>query len=149
MDVNNFQRVGAKSNAHAGREFEGFAAEFFAQQGLKLTPAFSTPIGVGEFKKPHKFDLGSDDPPILVECKSHTWTSGGKSPSAKIRAMNEAMYYFHLAPNRYRKVLFVLKHLKKEVSLATHYVKTQEHLLASGVEIWEYDLSGKSAERVR
>jgi hypothetical protein len=55
---NNFQRLGSISNTHVGREFEEAARLFFA------------------------VDLGSDDSPILVECKSFTWTSGGNSQSA-------------------------------------------------------------------
>jgi hypothetical protein len=73
------------------------------------------PVGV-RVKKPHKFDLGSDDPPILVEYKSYTWTSGGNSPSAKIRGLNEVMLLFSVAPSHYRKILFVLRHLRKDVT---------------------------------
>jgi hypothetical protein len=80
----NFQRVGAISNTHAGREFEEAARLFLAKTGLALQSGFSVPIG-GRIKKGHKFDLGSEEPPILVECKSYTWTAGGNSPSAKIR----------------------------------------------------------------
>ena len=65
-------------------------------------------IGVSS-KKNRKFDPGSDDPPVLVECKSHTWTRGGNVPSAKMTVWNEAMYLFLLAPMRFRKVLFVLR----------------------------------------
>ena len=107
---NNFQRVGAISNTHAGREFEEAARLFFARAGIPLQRSFSAPVGF-EVKKSHKFDLGSENPPILVECKSYTWTSGGNSPSAKIRGMNEVMLLFSVAPDHYRKILFVLKHL--------------------------------------
>jgi hypothetical protein len=78
---NNFQRIGSKSNTHVGREFEEAARLFFAQTGVHLRPNFVALVG-HSIKKPHRFDLGSDDPPILVECKSFTWTSGGNSPSA-------------------------------------------------------------------
>jgi hypothetical protein len=144
---NNFQRVGSVSNAHAGRAFEQAARLFFAETGIVLEPEFTAPVG-HKIKKPHKFDLGSEDPPILVECKSYTWTSGGNSPSAKIRGLNEVMLLFSLAPRRYRKILFVLKHLRREVSLASHYVKTQGHLIGPKVEIWEFDLDKKHGERV-
>ena len=144
---NNFQRVGSVSNAHAGREFEEAARPFFAETGIVLEPEFTAPVG-RKIKKPHKFDLGSEDPPILVECKSYTWTSSGNSPSAKVRGLNEVMLLFSLAPRRYRKILFVLKHLRREVSLASHYVKTQGHLIGPKVEIWEFDLDKKHGERV-
>lgn len=144
---NNFQRVGSKSNTHAGREFEEAARLFFAETGVALEPDFVAHVG-HKNKKAHRFDLGSEDPPILVECKSYKWTSGGNAPSAKIRGLNEVMLLFSLAPRRYRKILFVLKHLRKEVSLATHYIKTQGHLIGPDVEIWEFDLDKKHGERM-
>jgi len=147
MFINNFQRVGSISNAHAGKDFEEAARSFFSRAGIVLKPSFVVPIGYN-FKKDHKFDLGSDVPPILVECKSYTWTSGGNSPSAKIRGMNEVMLAFSLAPQHYRKILFVLKHMKGNVSLASHYVKNQGHLVGPGIEIWEFDPEAKDADRV-
>jgi hypothetical protein len=147
MIENNFQRVGAISNTHVGRDFEEAARLFFAKTGVVLRPKFSLPVGY-KIKKQHEFDLGSDTPPILVECKSYTWTSGGNSPSAKIRAMNEVMLHFSVSPPHFRKILFVLKHLRGEVSLANHYVKTQGHLISPGIEIWEFDLATRQAAQV-
>jgi len=144
---NNFQRVGSISNAHVGREFEESAHVFFAETGVSLQLGFSVPVGY-KIKKSHKFDLGSENPPILVECKSYTWTSGGNSPSAKVRGLNEVMLLFSVAPRRYRKILFVLKHLRKDVSLAAHYIKTQGHLIGPNIEIWEFDLDKKQGEQV-
>ena len=81
-----------------GREFEQAARLFFAETGVHLRPNFVALVG-HSIKKPHRFDLGSDDPPILVECKSFTWTSGGNSPSAKLRNMNEVMLHFSVCPS--------------------------------------------------
>jgi hypothetical protein len=103
MDINNFQRVGSVSNTHAGSDFESIARTFFAEQGISLTKSFAAPVGVGELKKMRRFDLGSECPPVLVECKSHTWTQGGNMPSAKMTVWNEAMYYFHIAPTSIRR----------------------------------------------
>ena len=149
VDVNNFQRVGASSNTEAGREFEDAAHLFFEASGIKLTRDFVAPVGY-RVKKNKRFDLGSEDPPVLVECKSYTWTSGGNSPSAKIRGMNEAMLLFSMAPPKYRKILFVLKHLHQRsgISLAAHYIKNQGHLIGPGIEIWEFDLDARRAERL-
>jgi hypothetical protein len=144
---NNFQRVGSISNAHVGREFEEAARLFFTEIGISLERRFVAPVGY-KVKKSHRFDLGSENPPILVEYKSYTWTSGGNSPSAKIRGLNEVMLLFSVAPDRYRKILFLLKHLRKNVSLAAHYIKTQGHLIGPSVEIWEFDLDAKRGERV-
>jgi hypothetical protein len=149
MDINNFQRVGAASNAEAGREFEQAAHIFFEASGIKLTRDFVAPVGF-KVKKNKKFDLGSASPPILVECKSYTWTATGNSPSAKIRGMNEAMLIFSVAPPEFRKILFVLKHLhlRSGVSLAEHYIKNQGHLIGPGVEIWEFDLDTKQGAQL-
>ncbi len=144
---NNFQRVGSISNTHAGRDFEEAARLFFAKTGISLQSGFSELVGY-KIKKSHKFDLGSKKPPILVECKSYTWTSGGNSPSAKIRGLNEVMLLFRLAPPRYRKILFVLKHMRREESLAAYYIKTQGHLIGPKIEIWEFDLDKKHGEQV-
>lgn len=143
----NFQRVGSISNTHAGREFEEAARLFFAKTGVVLQPGFSVEVGYKR-KKAHKFDLGSKTPPILVECKSYTWTTGGNSPSAKIRGLNEVMLLFSVSPRRYRKILFILKHLRRNISLAAHYIKTQGHLIGPNIEIWEFDLDKKHGERV-
>jgi hypothetical protein len=148
MDSNNFQRLGSVSNAHVGSEFEGFVCEYFRGQGLSLIRGFKVSVGVGDTKKPRSFDWGSDDPPILVECKSHAWTIGGNIPSAKMTVWNEAMYYFHMAPDSYRKVLFTLRSMRAEISLAAHYIKCYGHLIPSGVEIWEYDVADQKAHRL-
>lgn len=147
--TNNFQRVGVASNTEAGREFEDAAHIFFDKAGIKLTRGFTAPVGF-KVKKNKVFDLGSDQPPILVECKSYTWTSGGNSPSAKIRGMNEAMLVFSVAPPEYRKILFLLKHAHQRsgVTLASHYIKNQGHLIGPDVEIWEFDLDAKQGQRV-
>jgi hypothetical protein len=42
----------------------------------------------------------------------------------------------------------VLKHLKGDVSLASHYLKTQGHLVGPGIEVWEFDFDEKRAERL-
>jgi hypothetical protein len=144
---NNFQRIGSVSNTHVGREFEEAARLFFATTGVSLQPGFAAPVGF-KVKRSHKFDLGSEDPPILVECKSYTWTTGGNSPSAKIRGLNEVMLLFAVAPEHYRKILFVQKHLRKDLSLASHYVKTQGHLIGPNIEIWEFDLERKLGAQI-
>jgi len=95
--MTNHQRIGAISNAHAGREFEAEARAYFVQrEGLNLSTSFSVPLGVAAARKLHSFDLGSEEHAVLVECKSHNWTVTGNMPSAKVTVWNEAMYYFHL-----------------------------------------------------
>ena len=147
----NFQRIGSISNSHVGRDFERAAQAWFSQQRIQLLKSFSISIGVsGKEKKPRQFDLGSNDPPVLVECKSHKWTSGGNVPSAKITVWNEAMLYFNLAPDEYRKILFVLRDYEggRGETLAQYYVRTHWHLIPNGVEVLEYDEGNKSAKQV-
>src|SRR5690606_11409434 len=78
---------------------------------------------------------------IIVECKSHKWTSSGKVPSAKLTVWNEAMYYFHLAPEGYRKVLFILRDFSENrgETLGEYYIRAYGHLIPEDVEIMEYD----------
>lgn len=149
IEINNFQRLGSQSNAHAGNDFEGIAQNFFAEHGISLTRNFVVSVGVAAQKKKHRFDLGAENPAILVECKSHTWTQGGNMPSAKLTVWNEAMYYFHLAPKQYRKIIFVLKNLRGEVSLATYYIANYGHLIPDDVEIWEYCTEERKGQRIR
>ena len=76
--MNNFQREGSTSNSHVGRAFEERARKALAEHGLRLESGHKVPCGLGPVRKNHAFDLGSGDPKVIVECKSHTWTSGGK-----------------------------------------------------------------------
>jgi hypothetical protein len=137
-----FQRTGSTSNTHVGMEFEELAMRFWAKRGLKLDKKHSLLVGVRDVKKPHNFDLGSSKPPVIVECKSHKWTTGDNVPSAKMRAWNEAMYYFLVAPQNYRKIFFSLRDIcsRRKISLAEYYVHTYAHLIPAGVEVWEYDV---------
>lgn len=151
MDTYKFQRVGSISNAHVGRAFESVAKAYFQEQGIALGTNYLVPVGVVGEKKNRQFDLGSGEPPVLVECKSHRWTAGGNVPSAKITVWNEAMYYFHLAPRRFRKVLFVLRDVseKRGESLAAYYVRNYGHLIPADVEILEYDEGNQEIVVVR
>src|SRR6266545_5810395 len=134
-------------NPRTGAEFEELVGAFFATQGLTLLPNVAVPVGTGKAKKDHKFDLGSESPPVLVECKRHTWTEGGNAPSAKLTVWNEAMYFFAAAPSKYRKMLVVLRHLRRGQSLAEHYVSRFRHMIPRRVEIWELAKNGKSGRR--
>ena len=139
--INNFQRIGSVSNASVGERFENAAMAYYAQNGVSLQKPFELAVGVGSYKKDRKFDLGSASDKILVECKSHRWTSDDNVPSAKMTVWNEAMYYFHLVPDEFLRVLFVLRHYseKRAETLAEYYVRTYLHLIPSGVKIIEFD----------
>ena len=141
--MNNFQRIGSISNAHIGRDFEDATFAYFTGQGYQMIKDVALPIGL-ERKKNHRFDLGSPsnaEDKIIIECKSHRWTSGDNVPSAKLTVWNEAMYYFHLAPADYRKIFFILRDYshKRHETLGDYYIRTYGHLIPSDVEIMEYD----------
>ncbi len=147
----NFQRNGAESNTHVGRDFESKARAFFARQELHLQLNIKLKIGIDGRSKEHSFDLGNSSSKVIVECKSHTWTKTWNVPSAKITTWNQAMYYFYAAPRDCRKILFVLRHYNPErhQTLAEYYIKVNRHLIPNGVEIWEYSEEKHSAERLR
>ncbi len=146
----NFQREGSISNAHVGKEFELMAKGFFASQGMILERNFKLPVGIGREKKNHSFDLGNYEKKVVVECKSHKWTSGGNVPSAKLTVWNEAMYYFIMCPDAYRKIFFVLRDFsdKRNETLAEYYLRVNGHLIPENVEIWEFDPASQIAEKI-
>ena len=149
---NRYQRKDASSNTQAGKDFEIAAKKFFEKkQKLLLDRSFPMHIGVGKQKKEHEFDLGCGKQKIIVECKSHRWTEGNKVPSAKMTKWNEAMYCFALAPRKYRKIMFVLRHFSEQrnETLAAYYLRTYFHLIPIDVEFWEYDETTKCAEQIR
>ena len=134
-----------KDNPRTGGDFENVAQDWFMRHGVPLTRGFQVDIGIGPSKKLHKFDLGSRPEKLLIECKSHTWTAGGNSPSAKMSVWNEAMYYFLCVPSDFRKILFVRRSDRNGETLAQHYIKRYEHLIPPGVEIREYDPASEMA----
>ena len=109
------------------------------------------PVGVNSIPKEHAFDLGYEKKKIIVECKSHKWTSDGNAPSAKLTVWNEAMYYFLAAPKGYRKNMFVLEHYseKRSETLAQYYLRRYKHLVPEDVEIWEYNEKHLSVNRLK
>ena len=131
--------MGNSDNPRIGRDFEAIAQACLAEHGMRLNEHVQVEVGAGRERRLHTFDLGSDSPPVLVECKAHTWTAGGNSPSAKLTVWNEAMHYFQCAPAGYRKILFVLRDERRGVTLAEYYLQRYAHLVPDDVEVWEYD----------
>jgi len=137
--MTNFQRDGSISNAHVGRAFELRVQSVLTQHGLELELNHKVPCGIGNVLKAHAFDLGSDDPRVIVECKSQTWTASGNIPSAKMKNWAEAMFYFHMAPADYRKIFFVERSVRpgREESLLHYFCRTHAHMISPGIEFWE------------
>ncbi len=81
--MNNFQRIAAVSNSHVGRDFESAAqAYFLREEGLTLDKGFPVDIGAGAVKKSHRFDLGSEEPPVQSRA-SHI--VGGRPETCPVR----------------------------------------------------------------
>ena len=139
--MKNFQREGSISNSHVGRAFEEKARKVLAKQGLRLESDHKVACGLGAIRKGHAFDLGSESPKVIVECKSHTWTSGGNVPSAKMKNWAEAMFYFYMAPPEYRKIFIVERSVRprRDETLLEYFLRTQEHMIPPSVEFWELD----------
>ena len=139
-----------KDNPKKGALFEEAAGRFLVSQRISAQRNYAVSIGVGATKRPHKFDLGSDAPKVVIECKAHSWTEGNNAPSAKMATWNEAMYYFSLVPNDHRKMFFVLlnRRNKDGETLATYYIRSYSHLIAHGVEIWEFDAVSETAKHI-
>ncbi|WP_340160744.1 hypothetical protein [uncultured Hoeflea sp.] len=146
--MSNFQREGSISNAHVGHAFELRAKAVLEAHGLALELNHKVLCGLGENRKKHAFDLGSEEPKVIVECKSQTWTSGGNVPSAKMKNWAEAMFYFHMAPVEYRKIFFVERSLRtgREETLLGYFLRTQAHMIPADVELWELDQSSDALD---
>ena len=139
--MKNFQRKGEKNNSTVGRIFENTAQNYWQKHhNIELINSYPMEIGLSSYKKVHKFDLGSKSPSIIIECKSHKWTEGHNIPSAKLTVWNEAMYYFSLSPESYRKIFFCLKDYSEKhgSTLAEYYIRTHRHLIPIDTEFWEF-----------
>ena len=121
-----YQRKGVSSNTQAGKDFEKKILCFLEDNNIIVQEQIQVPIGINS-KKEHAFDIGNDS--ILVECKSHTWTETGNTPSAKLKNWSEAMFIFYLTPTKYKKLFFV------EMSYNQNYCKT---LLEYFIEHYSY-----------
>lgn len=139
--MSNFQREGSTSNSHVGRAFEERARKVLAKHGLRLEADHKVPCGLGPVRKNHAFDLGAGNPRVIVECKSHTWTSGGNVPSTKTKNWAEAMFYVHMAPPNYRKIFVVERSVRPDrpESLLAYFLRTQAHMIPPDVEFRELD----------
>ena len=136
-----------KDNPIIGRRFEHTVRNYYKSQGVALSKQYEVPIGFLGKKKVHAFDLGSTNPSMIVECKAHTWTSGGNVPSAKISVWRQTMFYFSLVTGEYRKIFFVLRSTRNEESLADYFIDKCAHLIPPDVEIWEFDAEEDVAVR--
>lgn len=134
-------------NHKAGEDFQIDVKAYFEKAfGGTYNLEEEIPIGVTyNLKKGHKFDLVNSKKKIAVECKRYTWTETGNVPSAKLGAINEAVFYLSILPAEYEKyvVLFKASNPQKKETLAEYYYRTNIHLLGD-VKVAEYEPSSKS-----
>lgn len=72
-------------------------------------------------------------------------------PSAKLTTWDQAMYYFHLAPEDYRKIFVVKKDVstsRNNETLCTYYLRTHFNLIPEDIEFWEADEKTKEITRI-
>ena len=126
-------------NPKVGREFQEKVRRWF-QKNTEENYALEYPIYIGKPARPHKFDAANESETIVIECKCYTWTDSGNIPSAKLRGLNEAIFYFSFLPNETKKILVMARavHPKKRETLAEYYFRMNEHLL-DDVKIWEFN----------
>jgi hypothetical protein len=102
-------------------------------------------VPIGDPAKPHRFDLGSSNQQVVVECKNHTSTATNNIPSAKITALREAVFYLRLAAARYRRILAMKRHTHPDrpEEPAEYFVRLSWHLLGD-VEV--IGVTGRAAD---
>ncbi len=139
--MNNFQRKGSKSNTDVGQAFRKRVRDMIlARHRIVLHERHSVLCSLrNNQEKTHRFALGSDNPPVIVTCKTHKWTSGDNMPSAKIHAFAVAMFHFHMAPSKYRKIFVCEQSLRKKdnKSLLEYFLDKYFYLIPPDVELWE------------
>lgn len=135
-----------EKNAEVGRIFQEKVQKWF-QEKQKEEMILEASIDIGTPTKPHKFDVANKSKTVVIECKCYMWTDSGKVPSAKIRTLNEAVFYFSFLPAEIEKYLVMARasHPKRSETLADYYFRTNRHLLGD-VKLLEFDTE---AERMR
>ena len=126
-------------NTRVGRAFQELAQKSLSEYfGISLELEVAFPVGIPA--KPHKFDCASADKKTVIECKCYTWTDTGNVPSAKLRGLNEALFFMSYLPDDVTKILCMKKatHAKRLETLAEYYCRLYGHLLGD-VKVFEVD----------
>ncbi len=117
------------------RAFQLLAKRYFESEfGVALIAEVSVRLDDGQV---HRFDLGSQEATILIECKCYTFTATGNEPAAKL---NHAKTDAHLlrASHANRKIIIFDDDLHpKKGSLAHLFARRNSSWLAD-VEVWRH-----------
>ena len=124
-------------NPKIGRAFQEKVKQWF-EINQKLSFELEHPICIGKPARPHKFDISDEAENIVIECKCLAWTDTGNIPNAKLKSLNEAIFYFSFLPAHTEKILVMAYavHPKRKETLAEYYYRTNYHLLGD-VKIME------------
>lgn len=135
-------------NTRRGREFQELAASVLGQY-WGVTFDLEIPFAIGDPPKQHKFDMVSTDREFVGEAKNFTWTVSGKTPSAKMAFVNQAVFYLSHLPRSITRFVVMPRDIrqKTEEALADYYYRTYRHLL-NGVLIIEIDPATESIRQV-
>lgn len=129
-----------------GKEFQHLVQQAVSiKYGAEFEEEPAIPIGTPP--KDHYFDLASKDRSIVAECKRYTWTISGNVPSAKLKGLNEAVFYFGFLPENTTKLLCMSKAIspRRQETLAEYYYRCYGHLLED-VHILEISEDGTLRE---
>lgn len=137
--MRDFRREGSISNSDIGGSLEKKAQKVLVGNGLRLQADHKVLCGLRARRKNHACDLGSKIPNGIVECKSHTWTSGGSVPSAKMTNRAEAVFYFQMAPRDYRKIFKRSIRSGSEETLPASFLREHPRMIPPEVEFWALD----------
>lgn len=131
-------RFRRSSRAHFEEKSQSLAENAFQNQVAELLSGYfgvsfgqNRPIAIGNPPKYHRFDLVSSDMRYIGECKDYSWTESGNAPSAKLAAVNEAIFYLSFLPRDVVRFVVMRRavHPKRKETLAEYYYRTYRHLL--------------------
>ncbi len=131
-----------------GKRFQEKAAELLSER-FQVEFRLDYPIAIGNPPKDHRFDLVSSDRRHVGECKNYSWTKTGNVPSAKMGAVNEAVFYLSFLPKDTIRFVVMRKsvHPTRDETLADYYYRTYRHLL-QGVLVLEIDLENDTIRKI-
>lgn len=131
-----------KSTVFKGTKFEKFVKKIF-EEYFSIELYGPEPKLIGKPGKNHKFDLVSNKK-FIIECKNYDYTKYNNIPSAKIATLNEAVLFFKLLGNGYKKIIVMKKssRLKNGKTLAEYYYDLYYFVL-DGIELFEISKDGR------
>ena len=135
-------------NPRVGKAFQDKVQQWL-EKNTSLHFAQEQPILIGAPARPHKFDLVDTTGNVVAECKCYTWTDSGNIPSAKLRGLNEAVFYFSFLPSETEKLLVMAHatHPRRSETLAEYYFRTNCHLLGD-VKVVEFKVDTNEMRQI-